>query len=157
MPVFDEEDKGLENEVKYPLYPPKKGKIERPAKKPSGPSMLKKIPVLKIGLVVLIVFAVVVMFSLAAKISTMNDDLKQMKAQLGEIQGSVGTKIEASNKERDKLKAEITELKGELDAMKTHQRHLAEEAANQRKAAEGKKKVTVVAAAKKNNSREKRP
>ena len=157
MPVFDEEDKGLENEVKYPLYPPKKGKTEGPAKRPSGASMLKKIPVLKIGLVALIVFAVVVMFSLSARMSTMGDELKQMKARLGEIQGTVATKIEASNKERDKLKAEMTELKSELDAIKTHQRHLAEEAASQRKAAEARKKVTVVAATKKSNSREKRP
>jgi septal ring factor EnvC (AmiA/AmiB activator) len=157
MPVFDEEDKGLENEVKYPLYPPKKAKAEGPAKKRGGASTLKKIPVLKIGLVLLIAFAVAVMFSLAARMSTISDELRQMKTQLGEIQGSVSAKIEASNTERHKLKAEITEFKSELGAIKTRQRHLADEAESQRKAAEVKKKVTVVAAAKKNNSKGKRP
>jgi hypothetical protein len=118
---------------------------------------LKKIPVLKIGFVVLFVFAAVVMFSLAARMSAMSDELKQMKAQLKEIQGTVSAKIEVSNTERDKLKAEITEFKSELGAMKARQRYLADEAENQRKAAEVKKKVTVVAAAKKNNSKGKRP
>jgi hypothetical protein len=101
--------------------------------------MIKNIPVLKIGLVVLIVFAVVVMCSLAARVSTLGYELKQIKAQLAEIQGSVGTGNEASNIEREKLKTEIAELKREVDAMKAPQRH-QNEAATSGNAAEAKKK-----------------
>jgi hypothetical protein len=114
--------------------------------------MMKNIPVLKIGLVVLIVFAVAVMFSLAARVSTMGYELKQIKAQLAEIQGSVGTGNEASNIEREKLRTEIAELKGEVDSMKTRQRHQTG-AASPGNAAEAKKKDA--AGAKKPNAKEK--
>ena len=89
---------------------------------------MPKISVLKIGLVVFIVLAVVVMFCLAARISTMSNDLRQIKVQLAEIRGSIGTGNEASNTEREKLRAEMAELKGEVDAIKARQRHQPEAA-----------------------------
>lgn len=170
MPVFDEEDKSLDNAAKYPLYSPKKEKAEKPKKTFGGVSALKKIPVLKIGIIALVLFVVVVLFSLAAKMTAMSEELKQMQTQLAAIQGSVGTKIETTSKERDKLKQEIADLREELDGVKAQQRHLSEEAANQRKAAaearkvaeakkaaEPKKKITVVDATKKTGPKEKRP
>jgi hypothetical protein len=114
--------------------------------------MMKNFPVLKIGLAVLIVFAVAVMFSLAARVSTMGYELKQIKAQLADIQGSVGTGNEASSIEREKLRTEIAELKREVDVMKAPQRH-QNEAATPGNAAEAKKKNA--AGAKKTNAKEK--
>ena len=115
--------------------------------------MMKNIPVLKIGLVVLIALAAAVMFSLAARVSTMGYELKQIKIQLAEIQGSVGTGNEASNIEREKLRTEMAELKGEVDSMKARQRHQAG-AASPGNAAEAKKK-DAAAGAKKPNAKEK--
>jgi hypothetical protein len=133
------------------VYPSMRGKAEQPPDKRSA-SMIKKIPILKTGLVVFVVIVVALMFCLAARMSTMGYELKQIKAQLAEIQGSVGTGNEASNIEREKLKTEIAELKREVDAMKARQRHQAE-AASPGNAAEAKKKDG--AGAKKTNAKEK--
>lgn len=112
---------------------------------------MKKIPILISSLIVIIVFAAVT-FSLTRRMSTMDNELKQIKAQLAEIQGSLGTRNEASNKEQERLRTEIAELKGEVDAMKARQRHPGA-AAGQGNAAEAKKKDGT--AAKKTNSKEK--
>ena len=109
---------------------------------------MKKIPILIISLVVLIVFAAA-MFSFSRRMSTMDTELKQIKAQLAEIQGSLGTRNEASNREQEKLRTEIAELKGEVDAMKARPRHPAE-AASQGNAEAKKRDAT-----KKTNSKEK--
>jgi hypothetical protein len=114
--------------------------------------MMKNIPILKIGLVVFIVLAVTAIFCLAARMSTMGYELKQIKTQLAQLQGSVGTGNEASNIERERLRTEIAELKREVDALKGRQRHQAE-AASQGNAAEAKKKDA--AGAKKPNAKEK--
>ena len=168
MPVYDEDEKGLENTiidnaVKGPLFPPKKEKPEKPRRGPGGLSFLKNIPVLKIVGIAVVLLVVMAIFSLAAKMSSISEELKQLQAQLSTIQGSVTSKIESTGKERDKMKAAIEDLKQDIDSMKAHQRHLAEEAANQRKAAaeaakknDAKKKTTVVAAAKKTQRQGKR-
>jgi len=162
MPIFDENDKVLNDIEGFPGYGPDKGRKTKAVSPPSGsrfPSFLKRIPILPIILIILVVLVGLRLFSLEAMVSNLNTEISQLKGvrgQMASLQTGLDARMEASNRERNKLKAEVLQLRGEIDAMKAHQKHQAEVASQRQAAAEAKKKEKA-AAAKKPGARERRP
>jgi len=162
MPIFDENDKVLNDIEGFPGYGPDRGRKTKAVSPPSGsriPSFLKKIPILPIILIILVVLVGLRLFSLEAMVSNLNTEISQLKGvrgQMASLQTGLDARIEVSNRERNKLKAEVLQLRAEIDAMKAHQKHQAEVASQKQAAAEAKKKEKA-AAAKKPGTRERRP
>jgi hypothetical protein len=163
MPVFDENDKVLNDIEGFPGYTADKGRKTKAVSSPSGsklPSFLKKIPIFPIILIILVVLVGIRLFSLEAMVSNLSSEINQLKGirgQMASLQTGFDAKIDATNKERNRLKSEVLQLKGEIDAMKAHQKHQAELASQRQAAAEAKKKEKEKTAAKKPSAREKRP
>jgi hypothetical protein len=165
MPIFDEDDKVLNDIEGYSAYTVDKGRKTKAVSPPSPskfPSFLKKIPILPIILIILVVLVGIRLFSLETMISGLSAEISQLKGirgQMASLQTSLDARIEAVNKDRNKLKSEVLQLRGEIDAMKAHQKHQAEVASQRQAAAEAKKKEKEKekAAPKKPGSRDRRP
>jgi hypothetical protein len=148
MDVFVEEDRESGVIGGYPRFAFREGKTDEPRHiSRGGASVLKTVSLRKALLVTFIVITVMTIVSLAAMVSTMSDELKEMKSRLREIQGA-GATIEALNREQGRLRSEISRLSGNVNAMNVQQRRQAE-LMDQRKAAETRNRAGNMAGANK--------
>jgi peptidoglycan hydrolase CwlO-like protein len=142
MPIFDENDKGIDDLEGLPDSSVRRGYVKEGNKK--VPGLVKKAPILSIVLIVLVVSLGGVASLLATRLSNLStemNELKGIKAQLSSLQSGVDSSIDADLKARDGLKIEISRVQKEIDAMRTEQRHKAELARERQAAAEAKKKA----------------
>lgn len=169
MPVYDENDKGMNNLDGLPNFspetgykPPPRTKVKKPGMKDKLSGSLKKVPIFSIVIILLILLVGIMTLSVAARVSSLSAeiaDVRAVKMELGNLQSSTETKLAALTHERDRMKTELSQLKAELDAMRSQQKHQAEAAAQklaaaQKQAAAAKQKTV---ATKKPNPKEKRP
>ena len=149
MPIFNENDKGIDDLRGLPDSSARRGYVKKGDKKAEIPGLMRKFPILSIVLVALIVSLGGVTFLLAIRLSNLSaemNELKGIKAQLPSLQSSVDSSIDADRKARNGLKIEISQVQNEIDAMRTEERHQAK-AAHERQAAaeaEAKKKAATV-------------
>jgi hypothetical protein len=159
MPVFDENEGGLNNSEGLPGFTAVKGKQTGAWTVTKPPSFFKRIPFVPIILVILVILVAFVgirVYSFEARLSDLTSEISQAKGirgQMASLQTSFDAKIGPTNKEMHRLQSEVAHLRAEIEAMKGHQKRQAE-AASQKQAAEAKKKAP---AAKKPNPKDKRP
>jgi len=159
MPVFDENEGGINNTEGPPGYTTVRGKQTNTWSVTKPPSFFKRIPVVPIILVILVILVALVGIRLYFFETALSDlkaeisPLKGIRGQMAGLQTGFDARIGGANKELHRLQSEIAHLRSEIDAMKGRQKHQAE-AASQKQAAEAKKKT---ASAKKPNPKDRRP
>lgn len=146
MPIFDENDKGLNDLEGLPDSSVKRAYVKKEYKRPESPGPVKNIRILPTVLLVLVVSLGGATSFLANRLSNLSaemNELKGIKAQLSAMQSKTDSGIDAASKERKELRTEISHLQDEIDAMKTRQRREAETARERQAEAEAKKKAPV--------------
>jgi peptidoglycan hydrolase CwlO-like protein len=146
MPIFGEDDKGINNLEGFPDYSITRGYVKSDEKKTKMPGLMKRIPALSIVLIVLIVLLGGVTFFLATRLLSLNNEMNEIrgvKGQLSGMQSNVNSSLDAATKERNRLRTEISQLRNEVDAMKAQQRRQAETARERQTAAEARKKAVA--------------
>jgi hypothetical protein len=123
MPVFDEDDKGLNNInldglTKY-MEAQGIGKKEGPLDKIRG--ITNRIPWLSIALLILIVIVGAIAVYANLRLSALRTEIEEtkgIKAEMSSLQSGFEARFEAFNREKTGLKSEIAQLRNELETMK---------------------------------------